>query len=174
MANKKNQSALNDAGRKVGKALARSGHTVEETGQKMKKAAEKMVKDAAKKAEKTVESAIGTIKAELSRLPAQTKLIPSGCKKEVSSLTHKKPAGAAPGKDPLFKPGKGMTVEGQIGFLAGDIFEYLCENGQTPVAELAEMMKKRGGTLLFGAALGWLAREAKISFSPDGTKVSLL
>src|SRR3989339_392780 len=174
MANKKNQSALNDAGRKVGKALARSGHTVEETGQKMKKAAEKMVKDAAKKAEKTVESAIGTIKAELSRLPAQTKLIPSGCKKEVSSLTHKKPAGAAPGKDPLFKPGKGMTVEGQIGFLAGDIFEYLNENSPATVEKIACAMKNRGSSALLGAALGWLAREAKISFSKDGAKISIL
>ncbi|MFA7383745.1 MAG: winged helix-turn-helix domain-containing protein [Desulfurivibrionaceae bacterium] len=174
MATKKNQSALNDAGRKVGKALARSGHTVEETGQKMKKAAEKIVKDAAKKAEKTVESAIGTIKAELSSLSAQTKLIPSGCKKEVSELTHKKPAGAAETKAPLFKPGKGMTVEGQIGFLAGDIFEYLCENGTTPVMEIAGVMKKQGSMPLFGAALGWLAREAKISFSPCGTKVSIL
>jgi len=152
MATKKNQSALNDAGRKVGKALARSGHTVEKTGQKMKKAAEKMVKDA----EKTVESAIGTIK------------------KEVSELTHKKPAGAAPDKAPLFKPGKGMTVEGQIGFMAGDIFEYLCKNGTTPVAEIAGVMKKRGSLPLFGAALGWLAREAKISFSHCGTKISLL
>ena len=152
MATKKNQSALNDAGRKVGKALARSGHTVEKTGQKMKKAAEKMVKDA----EKTVESAIGTIK------------------KEVSELTHKKPAGAAPDKAPLFKPGKGMTVEGQIGFLAGDIFEYLNENGPATVEKIACAMKNRGSSALLGAALGWLAREAKISFSKDGAKISIL
>ena len=152
MATKKNQSALNDAGRKVGKALARSGHTVEKTGQKMKKAAEKMVKDA----EKTVESAIGTIK------------------KEVSELTHKKPAGAAPDKAPLFKPGKGMTVEGQIGFLAGDIFEYLNENGPATVEKIACAMKNRGSSALLGAALGWLAREAKISFSKDGAKISVL
>ncbi|MFH1019040.1 MAG: winged helix-turn-helix domain-containing protein [Pseudomonadota bacterium] len=156
MAAKKDKSALNEAGRKVGKALARSGHTVEETGQKMKTAAEKFVKDAAKKAEKTVESAIGKVK------------------KEVSELSHKKTACAAPEKDPLFKPGKGMTVEGQIGFLAGDILEYLCENGPTPVTKLAGVMKDRAGLALLGAAVGWLAREAKIAFSKDGAKVSIL
>ena len=156
MAAQKDKSALAEAGKKVGKALARSGHTVERTGQKMKKAAEKIVKNAAKKAEKTVESAFGKVK------------------KEVSELTHKKTACAAPGKDPLFKPGKGMTVESQIGFLAGDIFEYLTQNGPTPVAKIASVMKNRGNLSLLGAALGWLAREAKISFSKDGTKVSIL
>lgn len=156
MAPQKDRSALTEAGKKMGKALARSSHTVEKTGQKMKKAGEKLVKDAAKKAEKTVESALGKVK------------------KEVSELTHKKAPCATPEKSPLFKPGKGMTVEGQIGFLAGDILEYLCENGTTPVTEIADVMKKRGGLPLLGAALGWLAREAKISFSPCGTKVSRL
>lgn len=156
MAAQKERSALTEAGKKVGKALARSGHTVEKTGQKMKKAAGKMVKDAAKKAEQTMESAIGKVK------------------KEVSELTHKKTACAAPGKDPLFKPGKGMTVEGQIGFLAGDIFEYLSENGPTQVAKIASVMKSRGNPSLLGAALGWLAREAKISFSKDGSKISVI
>lgn len=156
MAAKKNKSALNEAGKKVGKALARSSHTVEETGQKMKKAGEKLVKDAAKRAEKTVKSAIGKVK------------------KEVNELTHKKTPCAAPGKEPLFMPGKGMTVEGQIGFLAGDIFEYLTQNGPTPVAKIASVMKNRGNLPLLGAALGWLAREAKIAFSKDGAKVSIL
>lgn len=156
MAAQKDRSALTEAGKKMGKALARSSHTVEKTGQKMKKAGEKLVKDATKKAEKTVQSAIGKVR------------------KEVSELPHKKAPCATPEKSPLFKPGKGMTVEGQIGFLAGDILEYLCENGTTPVTEIAGVMKKRGGPALLGAALGWLAREAKISFSPCGTKVSRL
>jgi vacuolar-type H+-ATPase subunit H len=156
MAAQKDRSALTEAGKKMGKALARSSHTVEKTGQKMKKAGKKLVKDATKKAEKTVQSAIGKVR------------------KEVSELTHKKTPCATPEKSPLFKPGKGMTVEGQIGFLAGDILEYLCENGTTPVTEIAGVMKKRGGPALLGAALGWLAREAKISFSPCGTKVSRL
>jgi vacuolar-type H+-ATPase subunit H len=156
MAAQKDRSALTEAGKKMGKALARSSHTVEKTGQKMKKAGEKLVKDATKKAEKTVQSAIGKVR------------------KEVSALTHKKTAGTTPEKAPPFKPGKGMTVEGQIGFLAGDILEYLTKNGPTPVAKIAEVMKKRGSLPLLGAALGWLAREAKIAFSKDGAKVSVL
>ncbi|MHB8988639.1 MAG: winged helix-turn-helix domain-containing protein [Desulfobulbia bacterium] len=156
MAASKNKSALTEAGKKVGKALARSGHTMEETGNKMKKAAKKIVKKAVKKTEKTVESAIGKVK------------------KEVNELTHKKPACTTSEKSPLFKPGKGMTVEGQIGFLAGDILEYLNENGPATVEKIACAMKNRGSSALLGAALGWLAREAKISFSKDGAKISVL
>lgn len=156
MAAQKDRSALAEAGKKVGKALARSSHTVEKTGQKMKKAGEKLVKNAAKKAEKTVQSAIGKVK------------------QEVSELTHKKTPCATPEKSPLFKPGKGMTVEGQIGFLAGDILEYLTQHGPTPVVKIAGVMKDRGSLPLLGAALGWLAREAKIAFSKDGAKVSTL
>ena len=156
MAAQKDKSALTEAGKKVGKALARSGHTMEETGHKMKKAAEKIVKKAAKKAEKTVESAIGKVK------------------KEVSELAHKKAPCAPQEKSPLFKPDKGMTVEGQIGFLAGDIFEYLTQNGPTPVAKIANTMKNRARPALLGAALGWLAREDKISFSKDGAKISVI
>ena len=156
MAAPKDRSTLSEAGKKMGKALARSSHTVEKTGQKMKKAAEKIVKKATKQAEKTVESAIGTIK------------------KEVNEFTHRKTPYAASEKSPLFKPGKGMTVEGQIGFLAGDILEYLTQNGPTPVTKITGAMKNRGSIALLGAALGWLAREAKISFSKDGDKVSVL
>ena len=156
MANQKDASTLAEAGKKVGKALARSSHKMEETGQKMKKAGEKLVKEAAGKAGKTVESAMGTIK------------------KEVSELSRKKKPGTTGEKGSLFKPAKEMTVEAQIGFLAGDIFEYLNKNGPTPVAELANVMKTWGTLPLLGAALGWLAREAKIVFSPCGTKVSLL
>lgn len=156
MAAPKDRSALTEAGKKVGKALARSGHTVEETGQKMKKAARKMVKKATKKAEKTVESAIDKVK------------------KEVKDLTHKKTSSTTSAKAPLFKPGKGITVEAQIGFLAGDIFMYLSENGPTPVATITSVMKNKGSLPLLGAAFGWLAREAKISFSKDGAKVSIL
>ena len=156
MATQKDKSTLTETGKKVGKALARSSHTAEETGQKMKAAAEKMVKTAAGKAGKTVESAMGTIK------------------KEVSELSRKRQAGATAEKGSLFTPAKGMTVEGQIGFLAGEIFEYLSKNGPTPAAEIASVMKTRGTLPLLGAALGWLAREAKIAFSQDGATVSLL
>ncbi|OGR01513.1 MAG: hypothetical protein A2505_07565 [Deltaproteobacteria bacterium RIFOXYD12_FULL_55_16] len=174
MAVRQNKSALTEAGKKAGKALARSGHTMEETGHKMKKAAEKIMKDAVKKAEKVVESAIGKVQTELSSLPAQTKLMPLGCKKELRESTQKKSPCAAPAKNPLFPPEKGMTVEGQIGFLAGDIFEYLTRNGPTPVETLTCLMKKRENLSLLGAALGWLAREAKITFSANGSEVSIL
>lgn len=154
MADKK-KATLEETGKKVGKALARSAHTVEETGMKMKKATEKLMKEAGKKAEKTVESAVDLVK------------------KEMKELAGKKTTGTKPETSALFKPGKDMTVEGQIGFLAGDIFEHLAKHGPTPVAEMAKIEKK-ANPALFGAALGWLAREAKISFSSDGAKIYLL
>jgi hypothetical protein len=159
MATQKNKSTLTETGKKVGKALARSSHTVEEAGQKMKATAEKFVKKAAGKAEKagkTVESAVDTVK------------------KEVNQLSRKKASGTTAAEPPLFKPSAGMSVEGQIGFLAGDIFAHLSKNGPTPVAEITSAMKNRGSLPLLGAAFGWLAREAKIAFSQDGTTVSLL
>jgi hypothetical protein len=159
MATQKNKSTLTETGKKVGKALARSSHTMEETGQKMKATAEKLVKKATGKSEKagkTMESALDTVK------------------KEVSQLGRKKVSGTAAAGAPLFKPSADMSVEGQIGFLAGDIFAYLSKNGPTPVAEITSAMKNRGSLPLLGAALGWLAREAKIAFSQDGLTVSLL
>jgi len=154
MAGKK-KSALEETGRKVGKALARSAHTVEETSQKMKKATEKMVKEASRKAEKTVESAVDLVK------------------KEVKVLTGKRTVTDKGKGAPMFKACKGMSVEGQIGFLAGDIFEHLSKHGTTKVSELAGAIKKTSPAML-GAALGWLAREAKLSFSKDGSEVYLL
>lgn len=151
----KKKSGLKETGKKVGKALARSERALEETGQKMKKAAEKMAKEAVKKAEKTMGSAVDLMK------------------KEVEVITGKKNACAKGKNPPLFKTCKNMSVEGQIGFLAGDIFEHLAKHGPTTVAELARLEKK-ANPALFGAALGWLAREAKISFSGDGGKISLL
>ncbi|MFZ5776436.1 MAG: winged helix-turn-helix domain-containing protein [Thermodesulfobacteriota bacterium] len=157
MASKKTQAAaktLNETTIKVGKALARSTHQMEQTGRKLKKAAEKLVKEAGHRVEETVEETVDVIK------------------KEVKSLTKKKES--APANPLLFHPGRGMTVEGQMGFLAGDIYHYLCDHGTVTVEKLHKQLAKRHPAALIFAALGWLTREAKIRFSDDGQTVSLL
>jgi hypothetical protein len=61
----------------------------------------------------------------------------------------------------------------QIGFVAGDVWVYLTDNGQTSLATL----KKEVNTTpeLLCAAVGWLAREDKLDFEISGktVKVSL-
>jgi cytoskeletal protein RodZ len=153
---KKTDISLKTASVEVGKALARSTHTVEETGRKAKKAAEEFVKTASKKAETTVETTLKKVKAAV--------------KKPLTSAAKSKAPLACP-----LTPGKGMDVQGHIGFLAGEIFHYLDEKGTTPVDKLLKVMKSGANSeALVYSALGWLARECKISFSPDGSIVSLL
>ncbi len=155
MAIKKKASALSETSKKVGKALARSSHKVEQTGTKLKKTAQKLVKEATHKVEETVEEAVGKVK------------------KEVGGLGKKMGSGQS-GNGP-YAPTPGMSVEGSIGFLAGDIYQYLSENGATPVEKLVKAIEKRKNSeALINAALGWLAREAKITFAKKGDSVSVL
>lgn len=159
MATKKDKAvstSLNETTVKVGKALARSTHQMEETGRKLTKAAKKLVKEATHRVEETMEDTVDLVK------------------KEVKSLRKKKEEATSASSTPLFQPGHGMTVEGQMGFLAGDIYQYLSDHGPTSVKKLHDHLARRHPSSLAFAALGWLTREAKICFSEDGQSVSLL
>jgi outer membrane biosynthesis protein TonB len=59
----------------------------------------------------------------------------------------------------------------QIGFVAGDVWVYLTDNGQTSLATL----KKEVNTTpeLLCAAVGWLAREDKLDFEISGKTVKV-
>lgn len=157
---KTGKSVLNETSAKVGKALARSTHKVEATGQKIKKAAENLAKEArgtTRRIEETMEETMGKVK------------------KEVGDLGKKRPSPEKAGAEPLLPPAKGMTVEGSIGFLAGDIYQHLAATGKTPVAKLIKTMEAGKNKLpMISAALGWLAREAKIGFSQDGSEIFVL
>jgi hypothetical protein len=79
----------------------------------------------------------------------------------------------SPSKPGPFQPAAGMTVEGQLGFVAGDIYQYLEERGSTPIQAVVKTMVQHGSTeAMAHAALGWLAREGKIAFSPDGATLT--
>ncbi len=153
---KKTNISMKTAGVGVGKALARSTHTVEETGRKAKKAAENFVKTASKKAETTVETTLAKVRAAV--------------KHPLTSAAKNKSAVACP-----LTPGKGMDVPGHMGLLAGEIYHYLSEKGESPVEKLLKSMKSGANSeALIYAALGWLARECKVTFTADGSSVKLL
>ncbi|HSR35675.1 MAG TPA: winged helix-turn-helix domain-containing protein [Desulfurivibrionaceae bacterium] len=85
------------------------------------------------------------------------------------------PARAKNTAESPLKPNSAMTVEALIGFLAGDIYNYLAENREVPTTELFRAMKHRNNSQAYVcAALGWLAREYKIRFLDDGEKIALV
>jgi hypothetical protein len=84
----------------------------------------------------------------------------------VGTVARKKPA--SKGKS-LFQPPAELTVEARLGFIAGDVYQFLQGAGPTSTEKLAKKLMQEGNTqAMVCAAIGWLAREGKITFSPDG------
>ena len=86
---------------------------------------------------------------------------------------HPKKTSARATSIPL-APASGLSVEGHLGFLAGDIYQILNSKGETAATELVGTLKKRTHSeAIIYAAIGWLAREGQITFSPDGKMLML-
>ena len=66
-----------------------------------------------------------------------------------------------------------LSQEEKIGFAAGEIYNYLIENGTTTFAKMKKELDLKGNFADLG--LGWLARENKVEISQKGpaVKVSL-
>lgn len=66
-----------------------------------------------------------------------------------------------------------LSQEERIGFAAGEIYNYLNQNGTTTFAKMKKELDLKGNFADLG--LGWLARENKVSISQKGpaVKVSL-
>lgn len=66
-----------------------------------------------------------------------------------------------------------LTMDEQIGFSAGEIYNYLSQNGTTTFAKMKKELDLKGNFADLG--LGWLARENKVEISQKGpaVKVSL-
>jgi hypothetical protein len=60
----------------------------------------------------------------------------------------------------------------EIGKTAGEIWEYLGQNGPMRVAELPERIKRK--SVLIHQALGWLAREGKIDLNIKSQSICLV
>ena len=66
-----------------------------------------------------------------------------------------------------------LSQEEKIGFAAGEIYNYLNQNGTTTFAKMKKELDLKGNFADLG--LGWLARENKVEISQKGlaVKVSL-
>ena len=58
-----------------------------------------------------------------------------------------------------------------IGQTAGQIWNYLNENGETTVAKMKKELDLKGNFAELG--LGWLAREVKVEMSKKGTSTNV-
>ena len=66
-----------------------------------------------------------------------------------------------------------LTIDEQIGFSAGEIYEYLQANGMTSFSKMKKDLDLKSNFAELG--LGWLARENKVDIVQKGpaVKVSL-
>jgi hypothetical protein len=89
----------------------------------------------------------------------------------LGSSKNKKAAKAV--KSPFNDQGEFALVD-RMGFVAGQIFEHLSQNGEMATEELVKaiMARKNSNPMVF-CAIGWLAREGKINCSADGALISL-
>jgi len=62
-----------------------------------------------------------------------------------------------------------LTMDEQIGFSAGEIYNYLSQNGTTTFAKMKKELDLKGNFADLG--LGWLARENKVEISQKGPAV---
>ena len=66
---------------------------------------------------------------------------------------------------------KMQELQEQIGFSAGQIYDYLNNNGESSFAKMKKELDLKGNFADLG--LGWLAREDKVEISKKGTSVSV-
>lgn len=94
-------------------------------------------------------------------------------KKKVEETVSRVAGKAKKNKSPFTEKG-GIAVTETIGFVAGEIFEHLCQKGEMPTEQLVHaIMHRQKSNAMVYCAIGWLAREGKIAFSPDGSTISL-
>ena len=62
-------------------------------------------------------------------------------------------------------------LQEQIGFSAGQIYDYLNNNGESSFKKKKKELDLKGNFADLG--LGWLAREDKVEISKKGTSVSV-
>lgn len=59
----------------------------------------------------------------------------------------------------------------QIGFSAGEVYQYLNSNGTSTVSKIKKDLDLKGN--FAEMAIGWLARENKVSMSKKGSSVNV-
>ncbi len=109
-------------------------------------------------------------KSAASESPASTKPAKATATKPVAA---KKTATSKVATNGDASTGSSELGHDQIGFVAGDVWLYLTDNGETSLATLKKEIHTTPELLC--AAVGWLAREDKLDFNVNGktVKVSL-
>ena len=141
--------SVKKAGAAIGQLLGRFQNNLDKTGKQAIKTAKELVETASKTAEKTVGSTVERI--------------------------HEATAGDAAKKSaaPAIKSVKNKPIRESVRLLAGEITDYLKENGKTAVVDLvAAMEKQRRNPGMIFAAIGWLAGEGKVQITKDGKNIS--
>ena len=64
-----------------------------------------------------------------------------------------------------------QELQEQIGFSAGQIYDYLNNNGETTFAKMKKELDLKSNFADLG--LGWLAREEKVEISKKGSSVNV-
>lgn len=64
-----------------------------------------------------------------------------------------------------------QELQEQIGFSAGQIYDYLNNNGETTFSKMKKELDLKGNFADLG--LGWLAREDKVEISKKGSSVNV-
>lgn len=62
-------------------------------------------------------------------------------------------------------------LQEQIGYSAGQIYDYLNSNGESSFSKMKKELDLKGNFADLG--LGWLAREDKVTISKKGTSVNV-
>jgi hypothetical protein len=57
----------------------------------------------------------------------------------------------------------------KIGSVAGDVYHILKERNDISISEIPRILNER--SMIVNQALGWLARENKLVFRTEGTKI---
>ncbi|MFC1513067.1 winged helix-turn-helix domain-containing protein [Thermodesulfobacteriota bacterium] len=93
----------------------------------------------------------------------------------LDTVTSHQTKKSTPRPRPLaLSPAAGLSVEGHLGFLAGDLYQILKADGETAVNKLVNTLKKRSHSeAMIYAGIGWLAREGQVTFTPDGKSLML-
>ena len=64
-----------------------------------------------------------------------------------------------------------QELQEQIGFSAGQIYDYLSNNGEATLSKIKKELELKGKFAELG--FGWLAREDKIEISKKGSSVNV-
>ena len=91
----------------------------------------------------------------------------------VSRLSSTKKEAGKKIKSPFTDKGE-FAVGEKIGFVAGEIYEHLSQQGEMATEKVvSEIMKHKNSNPMVLCAIGWLAREGKINLSPDGALIAI-